>query len=210
MHPFTSLSLSSDCTPSPTQKVMGYSFDKRGFVDGLASQLLAHNMSQCSARPPPPASRSNRAAVVRKGALLLLLQLLMIFEACGQWELLFVIWRFFTVEYISLYGARFDPCAAAEKGQTIIFFSSPAPCGRKRDWCGRLCISPRTQEARQLSWTLAPSFPFPLSYRVACMCTPQRLGKRRKVIITWPPHRIYRGKVHAGAAIKWSCRMQSI
>jgi hypothetical protein len=71
-------------------------------------------------------SQQQRQPVVRKGALPLLLQLLMIFLACGQWELLFVIWRFFTVEYISLYGARFDPCAVAKKGQTIIFFWLPA------------------------------------------------------------------------------------
>lgn len=77
-----------------------------------------------------PLVGSNSSRWCEKGCVLLLLQLLMIFEACGQWELLFVIWRFFTVEYISLYGARFDPCAVAKKGQTIIFL---APCGRKKD-----------------------------------------------------------------------------
>jgi len=57
-------------------------------------------------------------------------------RACGQWELLFVIWRvcrIFIVEYISLYGARYQrrdsTLVPPKKGQTIIFL---APSGRKK------------------------------------------------------------------------------
>jgi hypothetical protein len=130
-------------------------------MDGFA----ARNMSQCSAA----ASRSNSGNqwCERVRWLLLLLQLLMLFEACGQWELLFVICAalFFTVEYIYHFMVHdLTLVPRLKKGQTIIFFflllGSLRPQARLvRGRRGRLCISPRTRE--QLSG-LAPSFPFPL------------------------------------------------
>jgi len=168
--------ISSDCTLSHTQERLWAIHLTSGFMDGFASRTLrAICLNAAHAPARHRLSQQQWQPVVRKGALVAAVAATFD-DIRGLRTMGIVICylrRFFTVEYISLYGARFDPSAAAEKGQTIIFFSSSsAPCGRKQDLCAVVSASPPGPESNFLD--LLRHFPslFFLSSCMRAICTP--------------------------------------
>lgn len=123
-------------------------------MDFQVGRLALRNMSQCS----PPGHKSLAATAAASGAKGCVAAVAATFDDIRGLRTMGIVIcylaLFYCRVYISLYGARFDPCAAAKKGQTIIFFWLPAAARLLRS----SSASPPGPKRRQLSG-LAPSFP---------------------------------------------------